>query len=235
MFQKLWMPNNGLNIIWLKEPFPRQPAVNMSSKQSNTMKAKNHKVSKMLPKNKRNKSAQILPQPEPSDECTCPECLFRRTHPDDEPYALKVKGRPDLTDLKKHILKHAGTRFQTNGWVAAQYNADTTKRLINGGRFFPGYDTLQFPMERRGCHINAELLGADPRAERWMGFALCAGGWVLHSWVVRKKDKRVIETTPSEWLAYFGVHEPVTGEVSKLYNMGGLGNSEAVNNLFEGP
>jgi hypothetical protein len=198
------------------------------------MKTKNHWLLKWLPKSKGSKSAKTLPQPEAAGECDCPQCVFLRTHPDDEPYALEVKGRPDLTDLKKHILKHAGTGFAANGWVASQYNAEMTRRLINEGRFFPGYNTLQFPMMARECHINAGLLGADPRAERWLGFALCAGGWVVHSWVVRKKDQRVIETTPSDWLSYFGVHEPVTGEFSKLYKPAGLGNSDVVNNLFEG-
>lgn len=197
------------------------------------MKTKNHKSSKMLPKRKRDKLAQILPQSAPTAECDCPECVFRRTHPDYEPYTLEVKGRPDLTDLKKHILAHAGLGFQSNGWVAAQIGADATKRLIEEGQFFPGFNTIEFPMIGRDCHGNSALLGADPRAERWMGFGLGNDRWVVHSWAVRKKDRRVIETTPSNWLVYFGVHDLAPTKIAKCYKTAGIGDLPRIRELME--
>jgi hypothetical protein len=153
-----------------------------------------------------------------------------------EVWGFEVKGRPDLTRLKTIILTYAGVRFQRNDVLVNDCPPELTKRLIEEGRFFPGEHALFFPCLPNECHGNAMLLGSDSRAERWTGFALAnEGGWTSHSWVLRKRDGRLIETTSEGWRWYFGVREPVGEKDRKLYASLPLAQLPALDAIMNGP
>ncbi len=153
---------------------------------------------------------------------------------DEDSWSLEAKGRPDLTELKNLILKRAGLRFQRNEFLCIEFSLHTTKRLLEEGHFFPGENALLFPQEDSQCHVYSALLGADPRAERWTGFALSSDGcWRSHSWVVRKKDRRLIEATPVPRTMYFGVQIPIPAEHAEMYAAERVAEMPNVKTLFE--
>jgi hypothetical protein len=146
--------------------------------------------------------------------------------PESDVSKLPVPKRPDLTRLKKFLLTYAGSRFQRNDYLVEALSQKVTKQLAQEGRFFPGNKAILFKMLPSQCDANSELLGADSRVEKWVGFALdddpC---WRLHCWLVRRKDGRLIETTVKRTL-YFGVR------VKKLYASNRIGRLAHVRALF---
>jgi hypothetical protein len=138
---------------------------------------------------------------------------------------MEVKWRPDLTALTRFILNRAGIRFQHNDCWVKQFNRKRAKRLLEEGQFVLGKNAFQFEVNIGTSHRRAVLLSADPRAQRWSGFALGEDGcWRWHSMVVRSKDNRVIETTRVRFILYFGVREPVPARYTKPYS--GLGTAD---------
>jgi hypothetical protein len=155
---------------------------------------------------------------------------------DEEAWAFQVKGRPDLTKLKTLILTYAGKRFQRNDLLNNDCPPELTKRLVQEGRFFPGEHALFFNCPSNRCHDNSLVLGSDPRVERWTGFALTDEGvWISHSWVARKRDGRLIETTPVSRTFYFGVRDPVAQEYRKVYATQPLAHLPALNAIMDRP
>ena len=149
--------------------------------------------------------------------------------------SLKVKWRPDLTALKLFILNRGGQRFEHHDFWAKQFNRKRARRLIEEGQFVPGKDAVRFEVNMGTSHLRAILLGADPRAQRWSGFALGEDGcWRWHSWIVRSKDHRVIETTADRFILYFGVQEPVPARYMKPYAELDIAKNPAFKALFEG-
>ena len=151
----------------------------------------------------------------------------------DEAWHLKVKWRPELTALKTIMLNRAGNRFQNDDCWVKQFNRNRAKRLIDEGSFVPGKNALLFVLNIGNSHLRAILLGADPRAQRWSGFALAEDGcWCWHSWVVRSKDHRLIETTAKKFILYFGVREPVPARHKERYATLGTADLPQYNALF---
>jgi hypothetical protein len=152
--------------------------------------------------------------------------------PESDVWKLPVQNRPDLTKLKMSLLTYAGSRFQRNDYLAEALSPRLTKKLAQEGRFFPGNKAILFKMLPSECDANSELLGADSRVEKWVGFALdddpC---WRHHCWLVRRKDRRLIETTVKRTL-YFGVRVPVSREVKKLYASNRIGRLPHLRALF---
>jgi hypothetical protein len=157
------------------------------------------------------------------------------TQIDNEACSLNVKGRPDLTALIDRLLKHAGKRIQRIDFLRKEFNIKKTVRLLTEGRFVPGENAHRFEVNMGNSHLRAILLGADSRAQRWSGFALGEdGGWRSHSWVVRIKDNRVIETTTMKFIMYFGVQEPTPANYTKGYPVLDTTNNPVYKALFEG-
>lgn len=150
--------------------------------------------------------------------------------------SLNVRGRPDLTALKLFILNRAGDRFQHHDCWLKQFGRKKAKRLMEEGQFVPGANGHHFQVNIGNSHLRAILLGADPRAQRWTGFALGEDGcWRWHSWIVRSKDHRLIETTVDRFILYFGVREPVPARYTKVYAKLDIANVPQYKALFEGP
>lgn len=153
--------------------------------------------------------------------------------PESDVWKLPVPQRPDLTTLKMFLVTYAGTRFQRNDYLAKALSPKLTKQLAQEGRFFPGNNAILFRMQPNECDLNSELLGADPRAEKWVGLALdddpC---WRVHCWLVRRKDRRLIETTLKRTL-YFGMRVPISKEVKKLYASKRVGLLPHIQALFD--
>jgi hypothetical protein len=120
-------------------------------------------------------------------------------------WGLDVEGRPDLTQLKQHILKHGGVRFMRNDCLAADVHPEVAVKLLTEGRIYPPKGAKLVKMEMRKCHSNAFKLAALPGVELWTGFALHDDVWTLHSWVL--DSNQIIETTSVPDL-YYGVHFP---------------------------
>ena len=155
---------------------------------------------------------------------------------EDRAGSLEVKRRPDLTALKKLLCKRAGNRIQHDELLRQEFNLKRTIRLITEGTFITGENAIQFQVNMGNLHLRAIILGADPRAQRWSGFALGGdGGWRSHSWVVRIKDNRVIETTKGKFILYFGVQEPVPAKYMKPYAGRNIADHPVYKKLFEGP
>jgi hypothetical protein len=132
------------------------------------------------------------------------EALLKANALKDNPsvWNLKVEGRPDLTQLKQHLLKRAGESFQRSDWVAPQISERLCKELLSKGAFLAGNDVTFFKMEKSECHENSKQLAAKTGAEWWLGFALSEDAWRVHSWCV--KGDLIFETTAHRDL-YFGV------------------------------
>jgi hypothetical protein len=124
---------------------------------------------------------------------------------------LVVEDRPDLTELKQHLLRQAGKGFQRNDFIALQIPRRLSKRLLSNGEFLSGKDVELVPMERNTCHENAEELADDTGAEHWIGFALNGEIWRVHSWCL--EDEKILETTLKQDL-YFGV--PISRTFTKF-------------------
>jgi hypothetical protein len=150
------------------------------------------------------------------DQClTPPPPRLDFTRDEDSAFGLAVKGRPDLTKLKQHLLGQGGRNFQRNDFIAAQITPKMVKNLLAEGAFRAGRGAELCKMETSECHENARLLAHRADTELWFGFALSGGVWRIHSWCVR--GHQIIETTdPRE--TYFGIHIliPISKFVGRL-------------------
>src|SRR5581483_8107514 len=136
-----------------------------------------------------------------SPVCDC--CRAELASQGEKLFDLHVKGRADITRLKKRLLRQGGNRFQRNDVLDSELSRNIVRRLFEEGRFFPGQGASMLQMIPSECHRNVLLLAVHEKFQWWTGFALSDDGiWRLHSW---GNDRgRVIETTePSE--LYFGV------------------------------
>jgi hypothetical protein len=126
--------------------------------------------------------------------------------PTDSDFTLAVKSRPDLTQLKKHLLKRGGKSFQRNDYLALQIDPVAAAMLIADGTFRAGTNLIYQEMEPSACHQNALIAACCEGVELWRGFGLSEDLWAFHSWCVF--NGRIIETTREREI-YFGVHVPV--------------------------
>jgi hypothetical protein len=118
-------------------------------------------------------------------------------------WSLGVKNRPDLTALKKRLLKRGGEHFQRNDFLSQELGPAVASYLMKAGAFLKGKPFTLVPMEVSNCHANAaELAEADKITHLWTGLALSEDGcWRVHAWCTRRS--RIIETTVPRTL-YFG-------------------------------
>ena len=129
-------------------------------------------------------------------------------------FALNVAGRPDITKLKKRLLQLGGESFQRNDYMVLGLSRKLARRLLKGGRQFPGGPVRLFPMVPNECHTNVQLLAVAKKVEWWFGLALSKDDvWRLHSWGV--KNGSIIETTERR-AQYFGVQEQVSEQDVQL-------------------
>jgi hypothetical protein len=86
-----------------------------------------------------------------------------------------------------------------------------TLRLINEGTLWRRGPHRRIEGTPNKCYDNCLSL-VDDKNIIYMGYALAKREyiWLSHAWLVAKRNNQLIETTPIEWLAYFGV--PVTSD-----------------------
>jgi hypothetical protein len=150
---------------------------------------------------------------------TAAECLLPRERPNpvlspnsvdqlvaDSLWQLEVRDRPDLTALKRHILKLGGKHFVRNDYLAAEIGRAEADKLRAEGTCRYGEGAQLEQMEGGQCHENALVLVCGDGVELWTGFALQGEVWVPHSWCVQ--NSRIVETTGVAEL-YYGVHVPM--------------------------
>lgn len=129
-------------------------------------------------------------------------------------WSLKVSGRPDLTKLKKRLLKKSGKHFQRNDFLSQELDKKFTGLLLLSGVFKSGRTAIAVSLERNKCHWNALAYAKARGAQFWSGLALSGGIWRVHSWCM-EKDK-VVETTQQQRL-YFGVNMELTTALHVLF------------------
>jgi hypothetical protein len=142
---------------------------------------------------------------------------------------LAVKGRPDLTRLKKHLLKQGGKSFQRNDCLALQIDPIAAAKLVAEGTFRAGNNLILEEMEPSNCHGNALTLAGFEGVDVWRGFGLNEDMWAFHSWCVC--NGRIIETTGARE-TYFGIHVPVP--FHKLLNAAAIHNPPSNPLIFRG-
>lgn len=123
-----------------------------------------------------------------------PDALFQHN-------SALIKKNPLLGALRRRLLKFGGSD------VTLMLPDPELPLLLKRGNGFPGFKTRLKKGDENSCHQNAGRLWLKDKKNLRIctGYALSADGlWRQHSWLVKPKEKQIIETTERR-VAYYGV------------------------------
>lgn len=105
--------------------------------------------------------------------------------------------------IKKRLLEFGGTV----ALVPDNDEIEINTKILKYGQCVSGEQSIVYGNENQDCHRNsAEIWFNDKnRYELCTGYALLNNEWVEHSWLFRKEDHTIVETTV-EREAYYGIY-----------------------------
>ncbi|MEI9941978.1 MAG: hypothetical protein WDO69_32595 [Pseudomonadota bacterium] len=109
-----------------------------------------------------------------------------------------------LDELKHAVVRIGGDgRFQIDEYLTENITPLFAEMLLSEAALFGPPTTVLTDAPARGCHENCLNYVMSKGGDPWSGFALNAGVWRVHSWVV--ENGAIVEASPFACERYVGV------------------------------